>query len=68
ARTLTSPAILDGNSNPVRTSPRMFVSVDGVKDEKDEEALINFLSVVPNKKKSGGGGILRRLFGKKKKS
>nr|GEW89311.1 hypothetical protein [Tanacetum cinerariifolium] len=68
ARTLTSPAILDGNSNPVMTSPRMFLSVDGVKDEKDEEALINFLSVVPNKKKSGGGGILRRLFGKKKKS
>ncbi|PWA97218.1 hypothetical protein CTI12_AA032040 [Artemisia annua] len=68
ARTLTSPAILDGNSNPVMMSPRMFVSVDGVKDEKDEEALINFLSVVPNKKKSSGGGILRRLFGKKKKN
>nr|XP_043634366.1 filament-like plant protein 7 [Erigeron canadensis]XP_043634367.1 filament-like plant protein 7 [Erigeron canadensis] len=68
SRTLTSPAILDGNSNPVTVmSPRMFVSVEGVKDEKDEEALVNFLSIVPNKKKTGGGGILKRLFWKKKK-
>lgn len=67
-RNLTSPAILDGNSNPVATmSPRMFVSVDGVRDEKDEEALVNFLSIGSNKKKSNGGGILKRLFWKRKK-
>lgn len=59
---------LDSNlsvNNKSVMSPRMFVSVDGVKDEKDEEALVNFLSIVTNKKKSGGG-ILRRLFGRKK--
>ncbi|KAL4577451.1 hypothetical protein LXL04_013560 [Taraxacum kok-saghyz] len=57
---------LDSNLTPVIVmSPKMFVSVDGVRDEKDEEALVNFLSIVPNKKKSGGG-ILRRLFGRKK--
>lgn len=65
---VTSPAILDGNTNPVSVmSPRMFVSVEGVKDEKDEEALVNFLSVVPNKKKNSGGGILKILFWRKKK-
>ncbi|KAI3747891.1 hypothetical protein L6452_10616 [Arctium lappa] len=67
-RTMTSPAVLDGHLNPIM-SPRMFVSVNGVKDEKDEEALVNFLSVVTKKKKSsgGGGGILRRLFWRRKK-
>lgn len=68
SRTVTSPAILDGNSKPVVImSPPMFVSVKGVKDEKDEEALLNFLSVVPNKKNNSGGGILKRLFWRKKK-
>ncbi|XP_071706691.1 filament-like plant protein 7 isoform X2 [Rutidosis leptorrhynchoides] len=69
SRNLTSPAILDGNSYPVAAlmSPRMFVSVEGVKDEKDEEALVNFLSVVSDKKRSNGGGVLRRLFWRKKK-
>ncbi|XP_076900514.1 filament-like plant protein 7 [Bidens hawaiensis] len=68
SRTVTSPAILDGNSKPVVfMSPPMFVSVKGVKDEKDEEALVNFLSVVPNKKINSGGGILKRLFWRKKK-
>ncbi|XP_076889596.1 filament-like plant protein 7 [Bidens hawaiensis] len=68
SRTVTSPAILDGNSKPVVImSPPMFVSVKGVKDEKDEEALVNFLSVVPNKKNNSGCGILKRLFWRKKK-
>ncbi|KAK1410285.1 hypothetical protein QVD17_36820 [Tagetes erecta] len=68
SRNVTSPAILDGNSNPVAVmSPRMFVSVEGVKDEKDEAALVNFLSVVSNKKKNSGGGILKILFWRKKK-
>lgn len=67
-RTMTSPAVLDGHLNPIMMSPRMFVSVNGVKDEEDEEALVNFLSVVTKKKKSsGGGGILRRLFWRRKK-
>lgn len=57
---------VDGNLKPVM-SPRMFMSVDGVKDEKDEEALVNFLSIVSNKKKSNSGGILRKLFGRKKR-
>ncbi|KAJ0854374.1 putative filament-like plant protein [Helianthus annuus] len=65
SRTVTSPAILDGNTNPVVVmSPRMFVSVEGVKDEKDEEALVNFLS---KKKNKSGGGILKRLFWRRKK-
>ncbi|KAI7738233.1 hypothetical protein M8C21_009764 [Ambrosia artemisiifolia] len=68
SRNVTSPAILDGNSNPVVVmSPRMFVSVEGVRDEKDEEALVNFLSVVPSKKSNSGGGILKRLFWRRKK-
>ncbi|MFS8010917.1 putative filament-like plant protein [Helianthus anomalus] len=65
SRTVTSPAILDGNTNAVVVmSPRMFVSVEGVKDEKDEEALVNFLS---KKKNKSGGGILKRLFWRRKK-
>ncbi|KAJ9540752.1 hypothetical protein OSB04_027258 [Centaurea solstitialis] len=64
-RTMTSPAVMEGRLNPIM-SPRMFVSVNGVKDEKDEEALVNFLSVVTTKKKSSGG-ILRRLFWGRKK-
>ncbi|KAD7479385.1 hypothetical protein E3N88_02521 [Mikania micrantha] len=69
SRTVTSPAILVGNSNPVAVmSPRLFVSVEGVKDEEDEEALVNFLSIVPNKKNNNGGGILKRLFWRRKKS
>ena len=65
-RTMTSPAVMDGGSLKPIMSPRMFVSVNGVKDEKDEEALVNFLSVVTKKKKSSGG-ILRRLFWSRKK-
>ncbi|KAI3799014.1 hypothetical protein L1987_34302 [Smallanthus sonchifolius] len=67
SRNVTSPAILVGSPTPVPVmSPRMFVSVEGVKDEEDEQALVNFLSVVPNKK-NNGGGILKRLFWRRKK-
>ncbi|KAK9061868.1 hypothetical protein SSX86_019052 [Deinandra increscens subsp. villosa] len=68
SRDVMSPANLARNSNAsAMMSPRMFVSVEGVKDEEDEEALVNFLSIVPNKKKHSGGGILKRLFWRRKK-
>ncbi|KAI3669803.1 hypothetical protein L6452_41222 [Arctium lappa] len=68
SRTITSPAIvMDGNSKNVK-SPQRFLSVNGIvkHQEEEEEALVNFLSIVPNKKKKGG--VLRKLLWRRKKS
>ncbi|KAJ9562311.1 hypothetical protein OSB04_007471 [Centaurea solstitialis] len=64
-RTVTSPAVvMDGNSINVK-SPQRFLSVNGIKHQEEEEALVNFLSIVPNKKKKGG--VLRKLLWRSKK-
>ncbi|KAF5791700.1 putative filament-like plant protein [Helianthus annuus] len=66
-RTITSPAVMDGNAKDVKViSPQRFMSVNGIKHQEDEEALVNFLSIVPSKKKKGG--MLRKLLWRKKKS
>lgn len=64
-RTITSPAVMDGNANNVK-SPLRFLSVNGIKHQEDEEDLVNFLSIVPAKKKKSG--MLRKLLWRKKKS
>nr|GEU69602.1 hypothetical protein [Tanacetum cinerariifolium]GEU77311.1 hypothetical protein [Tanacetum cinerariifolium] len=64
-RTVTSPAIMNGNPNNVNP-PQRFMSVNGIKHQEDEEALVNFLSIVPNKKKKSG--VLRKLLWRKNKS
>nr|XP_043614290.1 filament-like plant protein 7 isoform X2 [Erigeron canadensis] len=63
-RTITSPVVRDGNFNNVK-SPQRFLSVNGIKRQEDEEALVNFLSIVPSKKKKGG--VLRKLLWRRKK-
>ncbi|KAI7730934.1 hypothetical protein M8C21_032491 [Ambrosia artemisiifolia] len=66
-RTITSPAVMDGNAKNVKViSPQRFLSVNGIKHQEDEEALVNFLSIVPSTKKKGG--LLRKLLWRKKKS
>ncbi|XP_024978243.1 filament-like plant protein 7 [Cynara cardunculus var. scolymus] len=66
-RTITSPAIvMDGNNSKNVKAPQRFLSVNGIKHQEEEEALVNFLSVVPNKKKKGG--MLRKLLWRRKKS
>ncbi|KAK1433085.1 hypothetical protein QVD17_09991 [Tagetes erecta] len=66
-RTITSPAVMDGNANKVKViSPQRFLSVNGIKQKEDEEALVNFLSIVPSKKKKSG--MLRKLLWRRKKS
>ncbi|KAI3768334.1 hypothetical protein L2E82_18920 [Cichorium intybus] len=56
---ITSPAV-------TKTSSQKFVSVNGIKHQDDEEALVNFLSIVPSKKKKSG--VLRKLLWRRKKS
>lgn len=63
-RAITSPAIMNGNHNNVK-SPQRFMSVNGIKHQEDEEALVNFLSIVPNKRKKSG--MLRKLLWRKNK-
>ncbi|KAD4888181.1 hypothetical protein E3N88_20254 [Mikania micrantha] len=65
-RNITSPAVMDGHANNVKViSPKRFLSVNGIKQQEDEEALVNFLSIVPIKKKKGG--MLRKLLWRRKK-
>ncbi|KAL4582260.1 hypothetical protein LXL04_006804 [Taraxacum kok-saghyz] len=61
ARALESPI----KSQAVIKAP--FMSVNGIKHEEDEEALVNFLSIVPSKKKKKSG-VFRKLLWRKKKS
>ncbi|KAI3500422.1 hypothetical protein L1887_36243 [Cichorium endivia] len=56
---ITSPVV-------TKTSSQKFVSVNGIKHQDDEEALVNFLSIVPSKKKKSG--VLRKLLWRRKKS
>ncbi|KAK9067048.1 hypothetical protein SSX86_014372 [Deinandra increscens subsp. villosa] len=66
-RTVTAPAVTDGNANNVKVmSPRRFLSVKGIEHQEDEEALVNFLSIVPSKKKKSG--MLKKLLWRGKKS
>ncbi|KAL8231289.1 hypothetical protein R6Q57_001067 [Mikania cordata] len=65
-RNITSPAVMHGHVNNVKViSPKRFLSVNGIKQHEDEEALVNFLSIVPIKKKKGG--MLRKLLWRRKK-
>lgn len=63
--TTKADIVMDGNSKNVK-SPQRFLSVNGIKHQEEEEALVNFLSIVPNKKKKGG--VLRKLLWRRKKS
>ncbi|XP_071712488.1 filament-like plant protein 7 isoform X2 [Rutidosis leptorrhynchoides] len=64
--TMMSPGdIMDGNDHNVK-SPVTFLSINGIKHQEDEDALVNFLSIVPAKKKKGG--MLGKLLWRKKKS
>lgn len=40
--------------------------INGIKHQEDEDALVNFLSIVPSKKKKSG--VLRKLLWRRKKS
>ncbi|XP_076893934.1 filament-like plant protein 7 [Bidens hawaiensis] len=68
-RTVTSPAVMENNNKNAKNvkviSPKKFLSVNGIKHQEDEEALVNFLSIVPSKKKKSG--MLRKLLWRKKK-
>lgn len=63
--TSKSFTVQDDNSNSV-FSPRKFLSLNGINHQEEEEALVNFLSIVPSKTK-GSGGLLKKLLWRRKK-
>ncbi|KAD7479391.1 hypothetical protein E3N88_02527 [Mikania micrantha] len=57
----------DPTGAPRSQIQRFLVLSQGVKDEEDEEALVNFLSIVPNKKNNNGGDSEKIVLEKEEK-